>query len=147
MGNRKIWNINDRNFFENIAVVGLWHQGLVAAACLADLGFNVTAADIDKKKINDLSKGIVQIFEPGLEELIKKGIKKNRLNFTSDLSKGVAEKDYVFLMFDTKVDLNDKTDLSEIFIAVESFADALKNNCIIYNTSQVPVGTSQKIIT
>lgn len=131
---------------EKIAIVGLWHQGLVAAACLADIGFNVTAADVDKKKINNLSQGKVQIFEPGLEELINKGIKNNRLQFTSDLSKGVADKDFVFLMFDTTVDSNDKTDLSDIFFAVESFANALKNNCIIYNTSQVPVGTSEELI-
>ena len=81
---------------EKIAVVGLWHQGLVAAACLAEIGFEVTAADIDKNKINNLSNGIVQIFEPGLEELITKGIKNNRLKFTSDLSKGVARKGFYF---------------------------------------------------
>ena len=131
---------------EKIAVVGLWHQGIVAAACLADLGFDVTAADIDQKKINDLSNGIVHIFEPGLKELINKSIKNKRLKFSSDLSEAVSDKNFVFLMFDTKVDDNDQTDLSDIFLAVERFAKSLNNNCVIYNTSQVPIGTSEKLL-
>lgn len=131
---------------EKIAVVGLWHQGLVAAACLADLGFDVTATDIDEKKVIDLSNGKVHIYEPGLEELINKSIKSKKLKFSSDLSNAVSEKNFVFLMFDTKVNDQDQTDLTDIFNAVEKFAKSLKNNCIIYNTSQVPVGTSEKLL-
>ena len=89
---------------EQIAIVGLWHQGIVAAACLADLGFDVTAADIDQQKINDLSNGILHIYEPGLKELINKTIKNERLKFSLNLSKAFTDKDFVFLMFDTKVD-------------------------------------------
>ncbi len=129
-----------------ITIIGLWHQGVVAAACLADLGFNITAADCDKEKINNLSKGITPIFEPGLEELVKKGLKSGRLKFVSDLSLAVSEKEFIFLMFDTKVDEDDATDLSEIFFAIEGIANSLKNDSLIYNTSQVPVGTSDQLL-
>lgn len=129
-----------------IAIIGLWHQGVVAAACLADLGFEVFAADLDKSKIQNLSKGKPPVYEPGLEELIKKGISENRLHFTSDLSKAVREKEFIFLMFDTKVDDNDLTDLKEIYSAIDNFAESVINNCLIYNTSQVPVGTSEKFL-
>ena len=129
-----------------IAIIGLWHQGIVAAACLADLGFYVTASDQDKKKINDLSKGLVPIFEPGLQELIKKGLKNGRLKFIPDMSLAVCDKEFVFLMFDTKVNENDNTDLTDILYAIDIFSKSLRNDCIIYNTSQVPVGTSEELI-
>tara|TARA_B100000242_G_C43049570_1_gene490250 strand:+ start:2022 stop:3353 length:1332 start_codon:yes stop_codon:yes gene_type:complete len=134
-----------KKIIQEITVIGLWHQGIVAAACLAELGFKVTAADLDAKKINNLSNGMPPIFEPGLEELIKKGLKNERLKFVSDLSSAVKGKEFVFLMFDTKVDNNDITDLKDIFESIDKFSKSLNDDCIIYNTSQVPVGTNEEL--
>ena len=126
--------------------MGLWHQGIVAASCLAEKGFNVIAADEDQKKINDLCNGISTIYEPGLEGLLKKGIKNGNLQFTNNLSEAVKDKEFIFLMFDTPVDKNDISDLSTIFKTIKNIAKYLQNNAVIWNTSQVPVGTSEEIL-
>ena len=136
----------NNNLPKEIAILGLWHQGIVAAACLSDLGYKIIASDPNKEKIKNLRNGIIPIYEPGLKELVNKGIKNNRLKFVSDLASAVSNKEFVFLMFDTKVDENDLTDLTEIIKATKQIAKHLKNKCIIYNTSQVPVGTSEKIL-
>ena len=131
------------NLKTKIAIIGLWHQGIVASGCMSQFGFEVIGADTSVDKVNKLSTGESPIFEPGLEELISKGIDSGNLHFTNDLESAVNNVEFVFLMFDTPVNSNDEVDISNILSAVELIAPKLSDGCTIWNTSQVPVGTSE----
>lgn len=130
---------------KKITVLGLWHQGIVGAACLADMGYDVIAADYSTETIKALNSGESPIYEPGLNELLDKGIKKGNLCFTDDLKHAVNNREAVLLMFDTPVDENDKSDPRFIFDIVKEIALHLSNEVLIYITSQVPVGSCDKI--
>lgn len=130
---------------EKICIVGTWHQGAVAAACLADLGFAIVAADPDASLIAKLSSGQAGVFEPGLSELLVKGIASGMLQFSDDLSDCARDCRYVFVMFDTPVDEHDQSDVSCIFEAVDALAPSLQNGVIVYVTAQVPVGTCDEV--
>jgi UDPglucose 6-dehydrogenase len=117
----------------------------VAAACLADLGFNVQAADHDADKVEKLAKGKAPLFEPGLDDLLRKGLSGGCLTFTNDLSAGVKGKPFVFLMFDTPVDEEDRGDLTEVLITADEIAPHLENGVVILVTAQVPVGTCDEL--
>jgi UDPglucose 6-dehydrogenase len=129
-----------------IAVLGLWHQGIVGAACLADLGYDIVAADTNADLIAGLRKGEVPIFEPGLTELTRKGLQNGKLAFTADLAEAVTGAQFVFVMFDTPVDEEDRSDLSGIFAACEDIAQHLADDAIVYVTAQVPVGTCARML-
>ncbi len=129
----------------NVCVIGLWHQGIVGAACLAELGCSVVAADHDKTKIELLSSGKPPLFEPGLEELIEKGLRSGKLTFSSDVAGSVKGCPYVLIMFDTPVNDRDESDLSEVFATVAEIAPRLGNGVVLYVTAQVPVGTCDRI--
>jgi len=129
----------------NVAIIGLWHQGVVAAACLADFGYEVLAADHDRERIDALNGGKAPLFEPGLDELIQKGIASRRLRFTSDVAGAVRGHAHVLLMFDTPVNENDESDLSEIFATAKEIAPNLAPESVILVTAQVPVGTCDEI--
>jgi UDPglucose 6-dehydrogenase len=128
-----------------LCVIGLWHQGVVAAACFADMGYDVVAADTDAKKIADLNAGKAPLFEPGLDELLKKGLGGGHLKFVADLAGAVKGRRDVLLMFDTPVDENDRSDLSGVFAAVEAMAPNLEEDTVLLVTAQVPVGTCDEI--
>ena len=129
-----------------IAVLGLWHQGVVGAACLADRGFAVVGADPDAARIAKLRNGKAPLFEPGLDELLGKGLQSGRLSFVADYAEAVRGAPFVFVMFDTPVDENDQSDLSEIFRTFETIAPALQPQAVILVTAQVPVGTCGKLM-
>jgi UDPglucose 6-dehydrogenase len=129
-----------------IAVVGLWHQGVVAAGCFAEAGYDVTAADPSRDAIDRLNAGRTPVEEPGLNELLAAGVAAGRLRFTADLRAAVQQADIVCLMFDAPVDDNDRSDLTGIFDAVAAIAPSLKPGTVIWNTSQVPVGTSARLV-
>jgi len=128
-----------------IAIIGLWHQGVVGAACLADLGYDVLAADHDGDRIKGLQEGKAPLFEPFLDDLIQKGLESGKLQFTTDVPGCVTERDYVLLMHDTPVNEKDESDLSSVFNAVEEIASHLEQGVTIYVTAQVPVGTCDRI--
>ena len=129
-----------------IAVLGLWHQGVVGAVCLADRGFAVVGADADAARIAKLRNGKAPLFEPGLDELLGKGLHSGRLSFVADYAEAVRDAPFVFVMFDTPVDENDQSDLSEIFRTFEAIAPALQPQAVILVTAQVPVGTCDKLM-
>jgi UDPglucose 6-dehydrogenase len=129
----------------SIAILGCWHQGVVAAACLANLGYNVIAADADSDRIRLLAAGQSPIFEPGLDALLQEGIATGTLRFTGDFVSAVRDRPFVFVMFDTPVDDEDRSDLSGVFNAIEAIAPHLANNAVLYVTAQVPVGTCDKL--
>jgi len=109
-----------------VAVIGLWHQGVVGAACLADLGYDVLAADTDRERVDRLTEGKAPLYEPGLDELLRRGVDSRRLQFTTDLSAAVRGRSNILLMFDTPVDDNDDSDLGEIRAAVSAIARDLR---------------------
>jgi UDPglucose 6-dehydrogenase len=128
-----------------ICVIGIWHQGAVAAACLADLGYSVVGVEQDESRVQKLNLGKAPLFEPGLDDLLSKGIRSGNLSFTTSLRQGLAEARNVFIMFDTPVDENDEIDLSGIFTTAQEMAPYLLPDSLILVTAQVPVGTSRQI--
>ena len=129
----------------SLAVLGLWHQGVVAAACLADFGHDVVAADGDAKRVADLNAGKAPLFEPGLDALLKKGLAGGGLRFVSDVAGAVRGRQAVLLTFDTPVDENDQSDLGGVFAAVDAITPNLDNDTVILVTAQVPVGTCDEL--
>lgn len=130
---------------DQVCVVGCWHQGVVGAACLADVGCDVLGADHDLPRVGALNAGKAPLFEPGLDDLLAKGLKSGRLRFTHKVADAVKGRPFVLLMFDTPVDENDQSDLSEIFSTAAEIAPHLQNDCILLVTAQVPVGTCDRI--
>lgn len=130
---------------EKVCVIGCWHQGVVGAACLADLGCDVLAADHDCGRVDGLRGGKAPLFEPGLDELIGKGLKAGQLSFTVDVAGSVRGRPYVLLMFDTPVDEKDQSDLSEVLATAEEIAPNLAAGAVVLVTAQVPVGTCDRI--
>ena len=129
----------------NVCVIGLWHQGIVGAACLADLGGSVVAADHDASKVALLNGGKAPLFEPGLDELIGKGLAVGRLRFSTEVAGSVQGCPYVLIMFDTPVNDRDESDLSEVFSAAAEIAPHLEDGVVLYVTAQVPVGSCDRI--
>lgn len=124
-----------------IAVLGLWHQGVVGAACLAEMGHDIIAADTSAETIARLRIGKAPLYEPGLDDLLAKGLESGRLTFTTDLAGAVRDAPFVFIMFDTPVDENDESDLSPIINTFDAIAPALQPGAVILMTAQVPIGT------
>lgn len=130
---------------EKICVIGIWHLGSVYSACLADFGYQVTGADTDTDRVNNLNKGIPPLFEPGLEEMISANIDAGRLKYTTDMENAVKDSRYIIISFDTPVDDNDDVDLSPVMDTCKRIAPYLKNGCVLIISSQVPVGTCDDI--
>ena len=124
-----------------IAVLGLWHQGIVAAACLAEMGHDIVAADPDAETVRGLSEARAPLYEPGLDELLRKGIDAGRLSFSTDYAQAVGDAAFVFVMFDTPVNERDESDLSGVFACFEQIAPVLARDATLLVTAQVPVGT------
>lgn len=128
-----------------IAVVGLWHQGVVGAACLVEMGHDVVGADANLDVVAQLNAGRAPLFEPGLDELLRKSIGSGRLAFINDVAEAVRGASHVFVMFDIPVDENDESDLTEIFRTFEAMAPNLEQAAVILVTAQVPVGTCDRL--
>lgn len=130
---------------KKVCVIGIWHLGSVVSGCLADLGYSVIGVDKDSNKVQELNKGIPPLFEPGLQELFGDNIKSKRLSFTTDLSHALKGAGYVLITFDTPVNEQDEVDLSEIFDTSVELSTYLENGSVIIVSSQVPVGTCERI--
>lgn len=129
-----------------IAIVGSGYVGLVTGACLAEFGYHVTCVDKDAAKIENLNKGIIPIFEPGLESLVQQTQRVGRLSFTTELKKAVAQADAVFIAVGTPSRRGDgHADLSYVYAAAEEIAGALEGYTVVVTKSTVPVGTCRKV--
>ncbi len=126
-----------------IAVVGTGYVGLVSAACFAELGHHVTGVDIDAAKIEKLKAGKSPIFEPGLEELIRKGIESKLLHFTTDLPSVLPNVQIVFSAVATPPGEGFKADLRAVFTVAEAVAKHVDHSIVFVNKSTVPVGTGK----
>lgn len=125
----------------SIAVIGTGYVGLTTAACLADLGHQVVALDIDEKKIELLRQGTPTIYEPGLEEVMSRTIKAGRLRFTTDYGEAIPTSEFVFVAVGTPMGRRGEADLVFIKQAAKSIAGAMRKTLTIVNKSTVPIGT------
>ncbi len=125
----------------NIAVIGVGYVGLVTGACFADLGNRVVCLDINEERIENLKKGIMPIYEPGLEELVERNVKAGRLSFTTSYAEAIRDAEFAFIAVGTPEGVDGEADLRYVRMAAESIADVLDHPIIIVNKSTVPVGT------
>jgi UDPglucose 6-dehydrogenase len=129
-----------------VAIIGTGYVGLVSGACFADFGHIVTCVDKDKSKIDKLHAGIMPIYEPGLDDLVAKNVKEERLFFTIDAAEAVKDADAVFIAVGTPSRRGDgHADLTSVFAAAEEIARALTGYAVIVTKSTVPVGTGRKV--
>ena len=129
-----------------LCMIGTGYVGLVSGVCFSDLGNEVVCVDRDEKKINNLKNPIIPIYEPGLEELVKKNYKSGRLSFTTDLSSAVKNSKIIFICVGTPTKKNGiGADLSQIFNVSKELSKYIKTFKIIINKSTVPVTTGDKV--
>ncbi|MGL5683110.1 MAG: UDP-glucose dehydrogenase family protein [Marinifilaceae bacterium] len=129
----------------NIAIVGTGYVGLVSGTCFSEMGINVTCVDVDKKKIESLEKGIIPIYEPGLEEMVLRNHKAGRLKFTTDLVSCLDEVDVVFSAVGTPPDEDGSADLKYVLEVARTIGANMNKYTLVVTKSTVPVGTAQKV--
>lgn len=127
----------------NIAIVGTGYVGLVSGACFAEMGVDVTCIDINREKIDSIIRGIMPIYEPGLDDLVKRNVKAGRLHFSTDLAKVIDDVEVVFCAVGTPPDEDGSADLSYVVDVARTFARNIKKYTILVTKSTVPVGTSK----
>ena len=129
-----------------IAMIGTGYVGLVSGACFSEFGVDVVCVDKDQSKIEKIQKGIMPIFEPGLEDLVAKNVSAGRLSFTTDLPSAVKSADAVFIAVGTPSRRGDgHADLSYVYDAAEEIAAAMEGHTVIVTKSTVPVGTGREV--
>ena len=128
-----------------LCVIGTGYVGLVAGTCLAEMGDTVICVDKDEQKLKLLEKGIIPIYEPGLETLILENLKENRLSFSSNIDDAVKNSDVCFIAVGTPPKKDGSADLSAVFDVAESIAKSMNNYKVVVNKSTVPIGTCEKI--
>ncbi|HEX5747493.1 MAG TPA: UDP-glucose/GDP-mannose dehydrogenase family protein [Archangium sp.] len=129
----------------HIAIIGTGYVGLVAGTCFADSGNDVVCVDIDARKISQLQQGEVPIYEPGLEELIRKNTRDRRLSFTTELAPAVARSQVVFIAVGTPEGESGEADLQYVLAAAEQVGRAMRQYTVVVDKSTVPVGTADKV--
>ena len=129
-----------------LCMIGTGYVGLVSGVCFADLGNDVICVDKDISKINRLKKSIIPIYEPGLEELVKKNFNAGRLKFSTNLGESVKKSDLIFICVGTPTKKNSyEADLSQVFSAAKKISQNIKSFKIIINKSTVPIMTGDKV--
>ena len=129
-----------------LCVIGTGYVGLVSGVCFADLGNEVICVDKNLNKINKLKKSIIPIYEPGLDELVKKNTKAGRLKFSTNIDESVLKSNIIFICVGTPTSKNKyEADLSQVFAAAKEISKNIKSFKIIVNKSTVPVMTGDKV--
>jgi UDPglucose 6-dehydrogenase len=128
-----------------IIVIGSGYVGLVTGACFAESGVYVTCVDVDSVKIKNLKKGNIPIYEPGLEEIIKRNVEKNRLSFSTDLKEGIEGTEVIFIAVGTPPGEDGSADMKHVLEVAKEIGNVIQNHVVVVTKSTVPVGTSDKI--
>lgn len=128
-----------------ITVIGAGYVGLVQCVCLADFGFDVTCIEKDSDKLKKLKFGRIPFYEPGLEDLFKKNLENNRLNFTNEYSDNISRSDVIFICVGTPPKKNGQSNLNFVDQATKEISKKIKGYTVVVSKSTVPVGTSRRI--
>lgn len=129
----------------NIAIVGTGYVGLVSGACFSEIGVNVTCVDIDKDKIAALQRGIIPIYEPGLDDIVERNITAGRLHFTSSLKSCIDDVEVVFSAVGTPPDKEGAADMRHVFAVAKEFGENINKYTVLVTKSTVPVGTAMQV--
>jgi UDPglucose 6-dehydrogenase len=128
-----------------IAIVGSGYVGLVTGTCFAEVGIDIVCVDIDKKKIENLRKGIIPIFEPGLEEMLTRNMKKSRLDFSTDIAEALVDCEAIFIAVGTPPDEDGSADLKYVLAVARDCGRLMTDYLLVVTKSTVPVGTAAKV--
>ncbi|MFN4994714.1 MAG: UDP-glucose dehydrogenase family protein, partial [Bacteroidota bacterium] len=128
-----------------IAVVGTGYVGLVTGACLSDVGIEVTCIDIDAKKIENLKKGVLPIYEPGLEEIVERNTQAGRLHFSTSLAESIKGCDVAFIAVGTPPGEDGSADLKYVLAVASQIGENIEDYLVVVTKSTVPVGTATKV--
>tara|TARA_R110000787_G_scaffold276446_1_gene385373 strand:+ start:1852 stop:3210 length:1359 start_codon:yes stop_codon:yes gene_type:complete len=128
-----------------ITIIGSGYVGLVTGACFSEVGIDVRCVDVDQKKIDNLKKGIIPIYEPGLENMITRNMDKGRLQFTTDVSEAVKGSDVIFISVGTPPDEDGSADLKYVVQVARNCGKHMDDYTLVVTKSTVPVGTSLKV--
>jgi UDPglucose 6-dehydrogenase len=129
----------------NITVIGSGYVGLVSGTCFAEMGNRVTCVDIDPNKIEKLNKGIIPIFEPGLETMVLKNVKNENLFFTTELDKALQNSEIAFIAVGTPMGDDGSADLKYVLAVAKSIGQSMQKRLIVVDKSTVPIGTADKV--
>ncbi|MCI2230385.1 UDP-glucose/GDP-mannose dehydrogenase family protein [Polaribacter sp. MSW13] len=129
----------------NIAVIGSGYVGLVSGTCFSEMGNKVTCVDVDQTKIQKLEKGILPIFEPGLEQMVFNNVKNNNLFFTTNLALAINDAEIVFIAVGTPMGDDGSADLQYVLAVAKSIGKNMEKRLVIVDKSTVPVGTADKV--
>lgn len=129
----------------NITIFGTGYVGLVTGACLSDVGHNVLCVDVDERKVENLKNGIIPIFEPGLEPIVKHNHEAGRLNFTTDAKEGVEFGTLQFIAVGTPPDEDGSADLQYVLAVAKTIGKYMPDYRVVVDKSTVPVGTGDKV--
>jgi UDPglucose 6-dehydrogenase len=128
-----------------IVIVGSGYVGLVTGTCFAEVGIDVTCVDIDQAKIENLKKGIIPIYEPGLEEMVLRNAEKGRLQFTTDIESALKESEVIFIAVGTPPDEDGSADLQYVISVARDIGKFMDEYIVVVTKSTVPVGTAGKV--
>ncbi|MDO4228192.1 MAG: UDP-glucose/GDP-mannose dehydrogenase family protein [Capnocytophaga sp.] len=128
-----------------IAVIGTGYVGLVSGTCFAEVGNHITCVDINSEKIDNLKKGIIPIYEPGLESMVLKNIANKNLYFTTDLAEAIKDVEIVFIAVGTPMGDDGSADLQYVLAVAKSIGESMQKRLIVVNKSTVPIGTVDRI--
>lgn len=131
----------------NIAIIGTGYVGLVTGACFSEMGVNVCCVDIDKNKIENLRKGIIPIYEPGLEDMVQRNVHAGRLHFSTTLPEVINTVDVIFNAVGTPPDEDGSADMQYVLAVARTIGQHLNKYVLVVTKSTVPVGTSKKVKT
>jgi UDPglucose 6-dehydrogenase len=128
-----------------LCVIGTGYVGLVSGACMADAGNDVICVDKNDEKVRKLKDGVIPIYEPGLEDIVKQNEKEGRLSYTTNLSEGLKDAQVCFVTVDTPPDGDGRADLTNVLAVAKSIGELLDHYAIVVTKSTVPVGTTKKV--
>lgn len=128
-----------------VTIFGTGYVGLVTGACLADVGHEVVCVDVDSVKVENLRKGVLPIWEPGLEDVVRRNFAERRLGFTTKPEEGIAHSDLIFIAVGTPPDEDGSADLQYVLAVAKSIATHMETRKVVVNKSTVPVGTAEKV--